>query len=147
MKEIKKEDIENLSYKDITFMILDKEKKGINTLDLFTKIVTTLELPSSTIENKIGDYYTSLATDKRFILVDGVWDLRKRHTSDKVIVDELEDEDLEDEEEEIKDDDEMMLEDEYDDEYTDDTSLEDDFDSDDEDDLSDLVVLDEEDLG
>ena len=144
MKEIKKEDIENLSYKDITFMILDKEKKGINTLDLFTKIVTTLELPSSTIENKIGDYYTSLATDKRFILVDGVWDLRKRHTSDKVIVDELEDEDLEDEEEEIKDDDEMMLEDEYDDEYT---SLEDDFDSDDEDDLSDLVVLDEEDLG
>ena len=147
MKEIKKEDIENLSYKDITFMILDKEKKGINTLDLFTKIVTTLELPSSTIENKIGDYYTSLATDKRFILVDGVWDLRKRHTSDKVIVDELEDEDLEEEEEEIKDDDEMMLEDEYDDEYTDDTSLEDDFDSDDEDDLSDLVVLDEEDLG
>lgn len=147
MKEIKKEDIENLSYKDITFMILDKEKKGINTLDLFTKIITTLELPSSTIENKIGDYYTSLATDKRFILVDGVWDLRKRHTSDKVIVDELEDEDLEDEEEEIKDDDEMMLEDEYDDEYTDDTSLEDDFDSDDEDDLSDLVVLDEEDLG
>ena len=147
MKKIKKEDIENLSYKDITFMILDKEKKGINTLDLFTKIVTTLELPSSTIENKIGDYYTSLATDKRFILVDGVWDLRKRHTSDKVIVDELEDEDLEDEEEEIKDDDEMMLEDEYDDEYTDDTSLEDDFDSDDEDDLSDLVVLDEEDLG
>ena len=147
MKEIKKEDIENLSYKDITFMILDKEKKGINTLDLFTKIITTLELPSSTIENKIGDYYTSLATDKRFILVDGVWDLRKRHTSDKVIVDELEDEDLEDEEEEIKEDDEMMLEDEYDDEYTDDTSLEDDFDSDDEDDLSDLVVLDEEDLG
>ena len=147
MKEIKKEDIENLSYKDITFMILDKEKKGINTLDLFTKIITTLELLSSTIENKIGDYYTSLATDKRFILVDGVWDLRKRHTSDKVIVDELEDEDLEDEEEEIKDDDEMMLEDEYDDEYTDDTSLEDDFDSDDEDDLSDLVVLDEEDLG
>lgn len=147
MKEIKKEDIENLSYKDITFMILDKEKKGINTLDLFTKIVTTLELPSSTIENKIGDYYTSLATDKRFILVDGVWDLRKRHTSDKVIVDELEDEDLDEDEEEIKDDDEMMLEDEYDDEYTDDTSLEDDFDSDDEDDLSDLVVLDEEDLG
>ena len=146
MKEIKKEEIENLSYKDITVMILEKEKKGINTLDLFTKIVTTLELPPATIENKIGDYYTSLATDKRFILIDGVWDLRKRHTSDKVIVDSLEDEDLEDEEEEIKEED-TMIEDEYDDEYTDDTSLEDDFDNEDDDDLSDLVVLDEEDLG
>ena len=148
MKEIKKEDIENLSYKDITFMILENSKKGINTLDLFTDIVTKLELPPSTIENKIGDYYTSLATDKRFILVDGVWDLRKRHTSDKVIVDSLEEE--EEEEEELIDNEEedMMLEDEYGDEYTDDVSVDDDdFDAtDDDDDLSDLVVLDEDDL-
>ena len=43
MKEIKKEEVENLSYKDITFMILSNEKKGINTLDLFTKIVNILE--------------------------------------------------------------------------------------------------------
>ena len=146
MKEIKKEDIENLSYKDITFMILENAKKGINTLDLFTEIVTKLELPVATIENKIGDYYTSLATDKRFILVDGVWDLRKRHTSDKVIVDSLEEEE---EEEELIDNEEedMMLEDEYGDEYTDDVSVEDDFDAtDDDDDLSDLVVLDEDDL-
>ena len=147
MKEIKKEDIENLSYKDITFMILENAKKGINTLDLFTEIVTKLELPVATIENKIGDYYTSLATDKRFILVDGVWDLRKRHTSDKVIVDSLEEEE---EEEELIDNEEedMMLEDEYGDEYTDDVSVDDDdFDAnDDDDDLSDLVVLDEDDL-
>ena len=145
MKEIKKEDIENLSYKDITFMILENAKKGINTLDLFTEIVTKLELPVATIENKIGDYYTSLATDKRFILVDGVWDLRKRHTSDKVIVDSLEEE--EEEEELIDNDDEdMMLEYEFGDEYTDDVSVDDDdFDaSDDDDDLSDLVVLDED---
>ncbi len=146
MKEIKKEEIENLSYKDITFMILEREKKGINTLDLFTKIVSILELPPATIENKIGDYYTSLTTDKRFVLVDGVWDLRKRYTSDKVIVDSLEDEDLEEDEEELKEDDDMMLEDTYDDEYTDDTSLEDDFDTEEDEDLSDLVVLDEEDL-
>ena len=52
-------------------------------------------MPSSTIENKIGDYYTSLTTDKRFILVDGLWDLRKRHTSDKIIVDSMEDDDME----------------------------------------------------
>ena len=38
-----------------------------------------------TFEDKIGDYYTSLTTDKRFLLVDGLWDLRSRHTSDKVL--------------------------------------------------------------
>ncbi len=142
MKEIKKEEVQDLSYKDITFMILNNEKKGVNTLDLFTKIVNILELPSSTIENKIGDYYTSLTTDKRFILIDGVWDLRSRYTSDKVIVDMEEDEE---EVEEVKEDNEMV-EDEYDDEYTDDVDVNDDFDDTDDDDLSDLVVIDEEDL-
>ncbi len=148
MKEIKKEEVENLSYKDITFMILSNEKKGINTLDLFTKIVNILELPATTIENKIGDFYTSLTTDKRFILIDGIWDLRSRHTSDKIIVDATLDEDEEEEVEleEMKDDD-ASLEDEYDDEYTDDGLGSDDFDERDDDDLSDLVVLDEEDLG
>lgn len=143
MKEIKKEDVENLSYKDITFLLLENNKKGMNTLDLFGKIVSILELPASTIENKIGDYYTSLATDKRFILVDGLWDLRKRHTSDKVIVDSIEDEDafLD----EIKEDSEIV-EDEYGDEYTDDVDVSDDFDDTDEEDLSNLVVLDEDDL-
>lgn len=143
MKEIKREEVENMSYKDITFLILDKEKKGINTLELFTRIVTILELPASTIENKIGDYYTSLTTDKRFILLDGVWDLRKRHTSDKIIVDSIEEDDME--LDEIKEED-SMLEDEYGDEYTDDVIVNDDYDSDDDDDLADLVVLDEDDL-
>ena len=145
MKEIKKEDVENLSYKDITNLILEKEKKGINTLELFTRIINILELPSSTIESKIGDYYTSLTTDKRFLLVDGIWDLRKRHTSDKIIVDSLEEDDVELDEVKEDEDVDATLEDEYDDEYTDDTSLDSGYDDTD-DDLSDLVVLDEEDL-
>lgn len=143
MKEIKKEEVENLSYKDITFIILDKEKKGFNTLELFTKIIELLELPSSTIENKIGDYYTSLTTDKRFILVDGIWDLRNRHTSDKIIVDSLEEEEAY--LDEIKEDD-GVLEDEYGDDYTDDVDVDDTFDDNGDDDLADLVVLDEEDM-
>ena len=142
-KELKREDVENLSYKDIAFLILEREKNGINTLDLFTKIISLLELPESTIENKIADFYTTMATDKRFILVDGIWDLRKRHTSDKVIVD-----DTEEEEEEVEEnrDDIETIEDEYGDEYTDDRDMDSDFDDSDEDDLADLVVLDEDDL-
>lgn len=144
MKDLKKENIENLSYKDVANLILEKEKKGINTLDLFTNIINLLELPNDTIEEKIADFYTSLATDKRFILVDGVWDLRKRHTSDKIIVDETE----EDEDTELEDihDDMETIEDEYGDEYTDDVGVDSDYDDTDDDDLSDLVVIDEEDL-
>ena len=142
-KELKREDVENLSYKDIAFLIIEREKKGINTLELFTMIVNLLELPTSTIENKIAEFYTSLATDKRFILVDGIWDLRKRHTSDKIIT--VEEEEEEEEVEEQRDDMES-LEDEYGDEYTDDRDVDNDFDDSSDDDLADLVVLDEEDL-
>ena len=145
MKEIKKEDVVNLSYKDITNLILEQEKKGINTLELFTRIVNLLELPSSTIENKIGDYYTSLTTDKRFILVDGLWDLRKRHTSDTIIVDSMEDDDMENI---VDSEEEPIVEDEYNDYDSDDQNIDDDYEEPDngDDDLADLVVLDEEDL-
>ena len=141
-KELKREDVENLSYKDIAYLILEREKKGINTLDLFTKIVSLLDLPESTVENKIADFYTTMATDKRFIMIDSVWDLRKRHTSDKIIIDETEDE--EEELEENKNDIDLV-EDEYGDEYTDDSDVDADFDDTDSDDLADLVVLDEDD--
>ena len=99
-------------------------------------------MPKKTFDEKIGDYYTSLATDKRFILLeDGTWDLRSRHTSDKVIkvVDSEEDEDEEDEE--LKDKDEEL--DEIEEDNYDDTD--DDYNSTEED-LKDLVVIDEDEL-
>ena len=142
MKSIKKEDIKDLSYKDITNIILENNKCGMNTLDLFTMIVNLLELPKDTIDTKIADYYTSLTTDKRFLLVDGLWDLRSRHTSDKVLVDATDDE-LEDEEEYDETED-VDLE-------TEEESFEDDIDGDnsydeDDDGLGDLVVLDEDEM-
>ena len=141
MKSIKKEDIVNLSYKDITYLLLEQNKGGMNTLDLFQKIVELLELPKSTIDSKIADYYTSLTTDKRFLLVDGLWDLRSRHTSDKVLVS-VEDDDLD--EEEIEETEEM--EDDIDEESYDEMIDEDTTYDDDDDGLSDLVVLDEEEI-
>ena len=140
MKSIKKEDIVNLSYKDITNIILENSDNGLNTLDLFTQIVELLELPKSTIDTKIADYYTSLTTDKRFLLVDGLWDLRSRHTSDKVLV--MPEEDIdEDEEENVDEMEEEIEEDTSYDDIDDDSSYDDD-----DDELSDLVVLDEDDM-
>ena len=139
MKNLKKEDVENLSYKDISCLILEEEKKGINTLDLFTRIVNLLELPNDTIDTNIASFYTSLTTDKRFLMVDGLWDLRSRHTSDKVLTlpeeEEEEEENLEGEENEDE-------EPNFDEEMLDDESAYDDED----DGLSDLVVLDEDEM-
>lgn len=138
---LKKEDLELLSYKDITNMLLE-EKGAMNTADLFKKITTLLELPASAYEKKIGDYYTTLTTDKRFLLLeDGKWDLRTRHTSDKVMIPTDQDDEEEEEDIELKDEQEEEITDDFDSAVSDD----DDFDDGD-DDLKDLVVLDEEEL-
>ena len=141
LKKMTKEDLELLSNKDITNLILEESKKSINTADLFKKIIKLLELPESTFENKIGDYYTALATDKRFILLeDGTWDLRNRHPSDKLVKvmdDEEDEEETEEEEEEIEDD---SLEDSFDD------TEDEDYDEDTNEELKDLVVIDEDEL-
>ncbi len=140
--KMKKEELELLSYKEITSMILE-EKGAMNTLKLFEKIVSLLGLPKSTVDKKISEYYTSLSTDKNFLLLeDGKWDLRKRHTSDKV----LKAQDQEDEEDEEEQEEEEKIEMSVDEEdFDSQISDEDDFDDGD-DDLKDLVVLDEEEL-
>lgn len=140
IKNMTKEDLELLSNKDITNLLLEEKGKQ-TTPDLFKKIIKLLELPESTFDKKIGDYYTSLTTDKRFILLeDGTWDLRSRHSSDKIIKidDEEEDEDLEEIEEE-----------EQEEETEDFDSMDNDEDDldDNDDDLKDLVVLDEDEIG
>ena len=144
IKNMTKEDLELLSNKDITFYLLEEQGKQ-NTAELFKSIITLLELPSSTFEEKIGDYYTSLTTDKRFIMLeDGCWDLRSRHTSDKIAKMDDEDEEDEEETEDTKDD---MLSDELEEDNYDSDDVDDDDDYvDPNEDLKDLVVVDEEEL-
>ena len=139
LKKMSKEELELLSYTDITNLLL--QEKGLqSTPDLFKKIIELLELPSSTFDNKIGDFYTSLTTDKRFILLDeGKWDLRSRHTSDKLV--KVIDEDDEEEEETEEEVEEGNNESDYDNIDSDEDELDED-----DDDLKDLVVLDEDEM-
>lgn len=137
IKKMTKDELELLSNKDITNLLLEEKGKQ-TTPDLFKKIIELLELPTSTFDQKIGDYYTSLTTDKRFVLLeDGTWDLRNRHTSDKLVK-------LEEDDEEEIDEDEEELEEEIDD--FDNIDNDEDNIDDNDDDLKDLVVLDEDEL-
>ena len=140
INDMSKDELELLSYKDITNILIE-EKGAMSTKDLFKTITTLLGLPNNVFETKIGDYYTTLTTDKRFVLLqDGSWDLRDKHTSDKLAV-AIDDEDEVDEIE-VQEDEEVT---EEDDNGFDSTSNDDDFDDND-DDLKDLVIMDEDEL-
>ena len=143
LKKMTKDELELLSNKDITNLILEDSKKSMNTADLFKKIIKLLELPESSFEKKIADYYTSLATDKRFVLLeDGTWDLRSRHTSDKVakVAYEEDEEDIEEKENEEEEETDSLAEDSYDD------TDESDYDDETNEELKDLVIIDEDEL-
>lgn len=146
LSKMSKEELELYSYTDLATMILKEEKKSLNTAEIFKKICNLLELSDEEYANKIGDFYTTLTTDKTFILLDdATWDLRDRH-SIKVDLNEEdsdEEEDLTETEEELDDElDDMASEDMHD---MDDDSQLDDTDLDDVEDLEDDLTIVEED--
>ena len=137
LKEYSKEELETLNYDDIAYLILEAKKKKMKISDLFNKVCELLELDEGAYADYITDFFELLTTDKRFIqLNDGYWDLKTKH-SEKVVI---EDED-EDYEEIPLENDEEEQEEEDDDNYYD----EDNDDDDSDDDLKDLVVIDDED--
>lgn len=140
LKDMKKEELEALSYADLAEMVLKENKNPLNTPSVFKKICDLLNLSEEDYTNQIGDFYTSLTTDKRFILLDTAeWDLKDKHKVE-IVLDEEDDEDEFDEEEL---DDEEILDEENDEsiEITDDE-----IDLDDSDDLEDLSIVSDEEL-
>lgn len=132
IKDLKSEDLENMSYDDLAYMILSEAGKKMKITDIFSKVCKILKLPDSVFENQIADFFQLLSTDKRFLMLEnGFWDLKDNH-SQKVVIDEDEDED-------------MFVEDEEEDEEEEDEDIFDEKNSDDdivEDDLKDLAVID-----
>ena len=140
LSKMNKEEIELLSYTNIAKLFLEENKVTMNTADLFKEVCKLLELSERDYQNKIADFFQSLTTSKEFILLDdGKWDLKTNHKSKKIDMDDLyeEKDDLSDEEYDIEDE-ETDEEDEFnsiddEDEYA-------------EDDLSDLTILNEDEL-
>lgn len=136
-----KEELELYSYIDLTRMILEEEGSPLNTPTIFKKICSLLEMSDSEYADKIGDYYTSLTTDKDFVLLDdGNWDLRDHHPVTVI----LDDEEIEDELEETLEEEELeeeIIEDDLDDIDEDDIE-----DLDDDEDEEELTIISEEEL-
>ncbi len=141
IKNMPKEELEILSYSDLTELILKEENKPLNTPTIFRKICDILGYDDEEYTNKIGDYYTSLTTDKRFVFLDtNEWDLREKNPVD-IVMDEDEDEEEVDDEEMNEENQEETSE--YEDEI--DTMMEDEDIVDDEE-LDDLSILSDEEL-
>lgn len=135
ISDLSKEELETMNYDDIAYIILNEEKTKMKINILWKKVCDCLELSESDFEDKIGDFFELLTTDKRFIMLeDGSWDLKELHNP-KVIIDDDEDdtnldvEELEDE----------RLEDETEEDIFYDADSDDDLPDDD---LDDLVVID-----
>lgn len=102
--KMSKEDLELLSFTDIAYEILKKEKTAKSTVEIFRTISELLELSEDEFAAKIGEFYTTLTTDKRFYaLTDGNWDLKDRHSA-KIVIDDEDEEDID--MDEVNDDDE-----------------------------------------
>lgn len=112
LTQMPKEELQLLSYTDLTYRILKENKKTMNTPSIFKIICDLLEYSEEDYESRIGDYYTSLTIDKRFVLLENAdWDLRENHSIDLAVEEEeeesVEEEDLEKEEEDVEDDDDL----------------------------------------
>lgn len=137
LKEYTKEELDNMSYDDLAYIILQENGKKMKLMDIFKKIAKLLNMTDAEVENRIADFFEVMSTNKQFVMLDkGYWDLSRKHMKNVVIEDEDE---IEEESEDILDDIEDEIEEEKDIYYDAD---EDDVDDDDE--LNDLVIIDEE---
>ena len=137
LSKMTKEELELLSYTDIAKLYLEEKKTTLNTAELFKEVCNLLSLSEAVYQEKITDFFQSLTTSKDFILLqDGKWDLKSKH-SVKVVMEDLYEEQADDEEFELEPE-EMTEEDEF-------NSIDDEEDYAD-DDLSDLTILNEDEL-
>ena len=141
LKNMTKEELELLSYTDIAAMYLKENKTTKNTAELFKEVCNLLQLSDEEYSEQIADFFQSLTTSKDFILLEsGNWDLKANH-SVKVIIDDIDEETTEEEKEE-EDESEDDTEPDMLDAIDDDNYITDD----DTEDLSDLTIVNEEEL-
>lgn len=73
---------------DYAYDFLSHSKGQVNFKDLWAYVVKEAGLDEETAAKKVSSFYTNLMLDGRFVtLGENIWDLRVRHTFDKVHID------------------------------------------------------------
>ena len=105
IRKMSLEELELLSYIDIAYEVLKADKKAKTTPELFGEVCRLLEITEDQMFEMIGDFYTSLTTDTRFLLLENAeWDLKEFHAVKPVVEDlDEEDEDLDTDSDETTD--------------------------------------------
>ena len=112
LTEMTQNELNLLSYTEIAYRYLKENKVTLKIPDLFKQVCKLLDFNDTQYANKIGDFYTSITMDKRFIVLENnEWDLRANHSVELVVDDDdadlseepLEDEEVEGENEENED--------------------------------------------
>jgi DNA-directed RNA polymerase subunit delta len=139
LKDLTKAELEAMSYDDIAELIIKETNRQMKINELFKEVCNLLELSENEFIDKLPAFFDVLSTDQRFLMLEnGLWDLKSKH-SVKVVVDNEDEEDveedidLEDLEEENEEEEDIFSDDNDDDDLTDD-----------DDDLKDLVIIDED---
>jgi DNA-directed RNA polymerase delta subunit len=143
---MEKEELELLSYNDIAYNIIKLDKEPKTTIELFKEICKLLEMSDKEYEALIADFFTSLTTDKRFILLNSInWDLKENHAIN-IIIDESEEEFDDSYEDTGSVDDNIEKEDDFDldDDGIDELGDEEAIDDEEMEDIDDLEITDEE---
>lgn len=142
LKSIPQEELEMMPLDDIAYIVLKEKNKKMKVIDLYKTITEALNYSEREFDERLADFFSLLATDKRFIQIEkGFWDLTENHTS-KIKLDEIaeaaeEDDAMLDNEEEPEE-----IEEEPEDDYYDNSI--DGEEDDEDDDLQGLVIIDEE---
>lgn len=136
LAKMSKEELELLSYTKIAELYLKETKKTMTTAELFKEVCKLLDLGEKEYQQLIADFFQSLTTSKEFLLLDdGKWDLKENHiVKIQVEEDDEKDEAIEDSLVNEEDDTEEDSFDDLDSTYSDNE------------DLSDLTIVNEDEL-
>jgi DNA-directed RNA polymerase delta subunit len=134
INKLTSEQIATMSYTDVAEYVLEQKNKKMKIADLFMEVIKLRGDDESIFEEKIGDFFGLVSTDKRFIMLDkGLFDLSKKHKNKiDMNLDEEEEEEIIVDEEETEEDEDVI---DYDEAIDADDDQE-------EDDYKDLVIID-----
>lgn len=68
--------------------VLQQHQEAMRFVDLWREVKLALDIRPEEEESRIGHFYTDISLNGQFVVLpDGTWDLRARHTYDKVHID------------------------------------------------------------